>query len=66
MGKQGFARQSFSMPPVMLQDLRQEAERRDLSMSQVLRQYLRFGGLGQQRDGLDLRREGSVNDNGSQ
>ena len=59
-----FIRQSFSMPPPMLEDLKQEAERRGMTMSELLRHYLRFGGLGQQRDGLDLRREAS-NDDGS-
>ena len=62
----GFTRQSFSLPPPMLESLREEAERRDLSMSQVLREYLRFGGLGKQENGPDLRREASADDNGSQ
>ena len=34
-------------------------------MSQVLRQYLRFGGLGQHQDGVDLKREEGSDDNGS-
>ena len=52
-----FTRQSFTLPPAMLEQLRQEAQARDLSMSQVLRDYLRFGGLGQHQDGVDLKRE---------
>ena len=42
----GFTRQSFSLPPPMIEDLKAEAERRDMSVSAVLRHYLRFGGLG--------------------
>ena len=58
-----FTRQSFSLPPPMIEDLKREAEERDMSMSQVLRHYLRFGGLGKQQGGLDLRREeGNVDD----
>ena len=52
-----FQRQSFSLPMPMLESLRQEAKERDLSLSQVLRHYLRNGGLGQHRDSLDLKRE---------
>ncbi len=60
----GFTRQSFSMPLVMLEDLKREAEERDMSMSQVLRHYLRLGALGKQQGGLDLlrRKEGNVDD----
>ena len=55
-----FRSQSFSLPPPMLEDLKREAEAKDLSMSQVLRHYLRFGGLGKhQTGGVDLKREGS-------
>ena len=55
-----FRSQSFSLPPPMLEDLKREAEAKDLSMSQVLRNYLRFGGLGKhQTGGVDLKREGS-------
>ena len=57
----GFTRQSFSLPPPMIEDLRREAEARDMSVSAVLRHYLRFGGLGKQ-DGLDLRRESGDDD----
>ena len=58
-------RHSFSLPPPLLEELRQEAKKRDLSMSQVLRQYLRFGGLGQHQDGVDLKREEGSDDDGS-
>ena len=57
-----FTRQSFSLPPLMLEDLKKEATERDLSMSQVLRHYLRFGGLGQNQGVPDLRREAGSND----
>ena len=60
-----FTRQSFSLLPPMIEDLRREAEERDMSMSQVLRHYLRFGGLGKQQGGLDLRRKEDSNDHGS-
>ena len=54
-----FRSQSFSLPPPMLEALKREAEAKDLSMSQVLRHYLRFGGLGQHQSGVDLKREAS-------
>ena len=57
-----FRSQSFSLPPPMLEDLKREAEAKDLSMSQVLRHYLRFGGLGKQQGSLDLKRGGNVDD----
>ena len=63
MGK-GFTRQSVSMPPPMLQDLRQEAQRRDMTLSQLVRWYVRFGGLGVTQGELDLRREVGKNANG--
>ena len=50
-------RQSFTLPPPMLEDLKREAEKRDMSMSAILREYLRFGGLGKQQPGLDLQRQ---------
>ena len=50
-----FQRQSFSLP--MLEQLRQEAVERDLSLSQLVRHYLRNGGLGQHQDALDLKRD---------
>ena len=65
MPPRNFVRQSFSLPPPMLEQLRREAEEKDLTMSQVLRQYLRFGGLGQHQDGVDLKREEGSDDNGS-
>ena len=58
-----FRRQSFSLPPPMLEDLKREAKEKDLSMSQVLRSYLRFGGLGQHQGGVDLKREGDTDGN---
>ena len=62
MPSQGFTRQSVSMPMPMLEQLRQEAQERDLSLSQLVRHYLRNGGLGQHRDALDLKREVDGND----
>ena len=56
-----FVRQSFSLPPSSLANLRAEAERQGISLSEMLRHYLRHGGLGQHK-GLDLEREGSGND----
>ena len=60
----GFTRQSFSMPMVMLADLRHEAEVRGMTLSEIVRFYLRFGGLGKQQGELDLlrRKEGNVDD----
>ena len=56
-------RTAISMPVPMLTDLKQEAERRDMSLSQLIREYIRFG---RHRDtpALDLQREGTTNDNG--
>ena len=60
MPPRNFVRHSFSLSPATLEDLKREAEAKDLSMSQVLRNYLRFGGLGKhQTGGVDLKREGS-------
>ena len=55
--RERFTRQSFSLPPPMLADLKAEAARQGISLSEALRHYLRHGGLGQYREGLDLRRE---------
>ncbi len=52
-----FTRQSFSLTPPMLEDLRKEAAERDLSLSQLIRLYIRSGRLGQNRDALDLKRD---------
>ena len=60
-----FTRQSFSLPPPMLQDLKKESEERGISMSELLRSYLRFGGLGSHRGGPDLQRDGVSDDHGS-
>ena len=58
---QGFTRQSFSLPPPMLADLRREAESRGMTLSEALRHYLRNSGIGQPHDGVDLRREEGTN-----
>ena len=60
---QRFERRSVSMPTPMLEDLKAEAKERDLSLSQLVRHYLRNGGLGQHRDALDLKREREVDGN---
>ena len=60
-----FTRQSFSLPPPMLRDLKRESEEKGISMSEMLRHYLRFGGLGQHKAGADLQREGGQSDDGS-
>ena len=53
-----FTRQSVSMPLVMLSDLKEEAKRRDLTLSQLIREYVRHGRRDAQ-SGVDLKREGS-------
>ena len=53
---QGFTRQSFSMPMVMLSDLKEEAKRRDLTLSQLIREYVRHGRRDAQ-SGVDLKRD---------
>ena len=53
-----FTRQSVSMPPPMLSDLKEEAKRRDLTLSQLVRWYVRYGRLRDTQGELDLRREG--------
>ena len=60
----GFTRQTFSLPPPMLADLKREAEERGMTLSEILRSYLRNGGLGKQQDGLDLQRAEGSNDDG--
>ena len=52
-----FTRQSVSMPLVMLSDLKEEAKRRDLTLSQLIREYVRYGRLRDTQGELDLRRE---------
>ena len=53
-------RASVSFPTPMLADLKQEAKERDLSLSQLIREYVRRGGFrGTQ---LDLLREDSTDD----
>ena len=56
-----FTRQSFSLPPPMLADLKAEAARQGISLSEALRHYLRHGGLGQHKR-PDLEREGGNSD----
>ena len=56
---------SVSLPPLMLADLKAEAARRDLSLSQLLRAYVRAGQLQGQQGQLDLLRTEGANDNGS-
>ena len=50
-----FTRQSVSMPMPMLADLKEEAKRRDLTLSQLVREYVRHGRRDAQGE-LDLRR----------
>ena len=59
---QGFTRQSFSLPPPMLEDLRREAQERDMTMSQLVREYIRSGRIRDSQGTLDLRREEGSND----
>ena len=58
----GFTRQTFSLPPPMLADLKREAEERNMTLSEMLRHYLRHGGLGKQQGSLDVQREDGTND----
>ena len=53
---EGFTRQSFSMPPLMIADLRREAEERDMTLSQLIRELVR-NRTADPHGGLDLRRE---------
>ena len=57
-----FTRQSVSMPLVMLSDLKDEAKRRDLTLSQLVREYVRSGRLRDNQGSLDLRRQGGDTD----
>ena len=57
---EAFKRQSFSMPMVMLEDLRKEAKERDLTLSQLIRLYVRAGRIRDNQGELDLRREGNT------
>ena len=60
-----FTRQSVSMLLVMLSDLKEEAKRRDLTLSQLVRWYVRYGRLRDTQGELDLRREDGSNDHAS-
>ena len=57
---EGFTRQSFSMPPLMLADLKEEALRRDMTLSQLIRELVR-NRTAEPHGGLDLRREEGSN-----
>lgn len=53
---------SVSLPVAMLADLKAEAARRDVSLSQVIREYVRSGQQhGLQQGQLDLVREEGTN-----
>ena len=53
-----FTRQSVSMPLVMLSDLKEEAKRRDLTLSQLNPvEYVRHGRLRDAQSGVDLKRD---------
>lgn len=56
-----FQRVTFSLPPVMLEEIKAEAERRDLTLSQLVREYIRSGRL-RDTGGLDLKRAEDTND----
>ena len=58
----GFTRQTVSLPPVMLSDLKKEAKRRDLTLSQLIREYIRSGRLRATHGTPDLQREGGSDD----
>ena len=60
---EAFKRQCVSFPPVLLTDLKAEAQRRDMSLSQLVRELVRAGRLGQQT-GPDLQRAEGSNDDG--
>lgn len=53
-----FQRHSVSLPLPMIEDLKQEAARRDMSLSALVREYVRYGRLRDTQGGLDVRREG--------
>ena len=59
-----FTRQSVSLPPLMLADLKAEALERDLSLSQLVREKIRNGSIRDTQGNLDLRRDGGSNDHG--
>ena len=61
MGLERHVATSVSFPPPMLEELRQEAKARDLSLSQLVREYIRAGRLHGGQGELDLRREGAGN-----
>ena len=56
-----FTRQSVSMPMPMLEDLRKEAAERDMTLSQLVRLYIRHCRLRDAQSGVDLKREVSSN-----
>ena len=57
-------RTAITMPPVMLANLKQEALDRDMTLSQLIRFYVRSGQLRDPGAAPDLQREGITNDNG--
>ena len=54
---QRFARRSVSMPTPMLEDLKAEAAARDMSLSQLVREYVRYGRVRDNQGNLDLKRD---------
>ena len=62
MGLHRHVATSVSLPPVMLEDLKAEAKARDLSLSQLVREYIRSGRLTGEAGRLDLLREASNDD----
>ena len=54
---------SISFPTPLLSDLKAEARQRDMTLSELVRQYIRSArGFGGQQGALDLLREGGTND----
>lgn len=58
-------RTTLSLPAPMLADLKAEATARDMTVSQLLREYIRSARLGDTQGHLDLKREGGNVDHGS-
>ena len=54
---QRFERRSVSMPTPMLEDLKAEAAARDMTLSQLVREYVRYGRVRDTQGTLDLKRE---------
>ena len=63
MGLERHISTSVTFPPVMLEDLKLEAKARDLSLSQLIREYVRSGRMhGGQQGQLDLLRGEAAHD----